>query len=57
MDRDSHPLPPDARATRRALLLRRLAQMLDEMRLGGIAGPAALDELVGRNPMPSEPTR
>jgi hypothetical protein len=57
MDRDSNPLPPDARATRRALLLRRLAQMLDEMRLGGIDGPAAFDELVGRNPMPSEPTR
>jgi hypothetical protein len=56
MDRDSNPLPSDARATRRALLLRRLAQMLDEMRQEGITGPAAFEELAGRNPMPSAPT-
>jgi hypothetical protein len=56
MDRDSNPLPPDARATRRELLLRRLAGMLRDLRLGGIEGPAAFEDLLGRNPIPSAPT-
>jgi hypothetical protein len=57
MDRDSKPLPPDARATRRELLLRRLAVMLLDMRRAGMPGPAAFEDLVDRNPIPSEPTR
>lgn len=57
MDRDSLPLPPDARATRRELLLRRLANVLQELRLAGITGPQAFEDLVDRNPIPSAPTR
>jgi hypothetical protein len=49
MDDFANPLPSDGRATRRQLLLRRLSQMLDEMRLGGVSGPAPLEDLVERN--------
>jgi hypothetical protein len=55
MDRDSNPLPSDARATLRELLLRRLAQTLRDMRRDGIAGPAAFEDLVRRNPTPAAP--
>ena len=55
MDRDSNPLPSDPRATLRELLLRRLAQMLHDMRRDGIAGPTALEDLVRRNPTPAAP--
>lgn len=57
MDHGSQPLPSDARATRHELLLRRLAQMLDEMALAGMSGPEAFEDLVRRNPMPFAPRR
>ena len=57
MDRDLNPSPSDARATLRELLLRRLARMLDEMRLLDIAAPAAFEDLVRRNPAPIAPLR
>lgn len=57
MDHDSRPLPSDARATRRELLLRRLAQAIEEMRLLGIAGPEAFEDLLRRNPTPIAPIR
>jgi hypothetical protein len=57
MDRDSLPLPRDARATRRELLLRRLSQVIEEMRLLDIAGPAAFDDLLRRNSRPITPVR
>lgn len=50
MDRDSNPFPSDARATRRELLLRRLAQMMDEMRREGITGPEAFEDLLRAAP-------
>lgn len=56
MDRDPNPSSSDARATLRDLLLRRLAQTLREMRTEGIAGPAAFEELVRRNPTPTART-
>jgi N-acyl-L-homoserine lactone synthetase len=57
MDRDSHPSPFDTRATRHALLLRRLAQVMEEMRFLDITGPAAFEDLLRRNPTPIVPLR
>jgi hypothetical protein len=57
MDRDSHPSPPDARATRHELLLRRLAQVMEEMRFLDITGPAAFEDLLRRNPRPIDRLR
>jgi hypothetical protein len=55
MDDDSNRLLPDRRATRRDLLLRRLAQMLAELRQGGTTGPAAFEMLVRRSATPAPP--
>ena len=55
MDDDSNRLLPDRRATRRDLLLRRLAQMLAELRQGGTNGPAAFETLVRRSATPAPP--
>jgi hypothetical protein len=55
MDEPANPWRSDGRATRRELLLRRLAHMLDEMQREGIVGPAALADLVERNRTASPP--
>jgi hypothetical protein len=57
MDDDLRPSPPDRRATRRDLLLRRLVQMLGELRQGGTTGPAAFEELARRSPTRTPPAR
>mgnify|MGYP001075040146 CR=1 FL=1 len=57
MDDVSNPSGPDARATRQDLLLRRLAQMLGDLRRLGIAGPAAFEELLDRTGTPVRPAR
>jgi hypothetical protein len=56
MDDISNRWRSDAgRETRRDMLLRRLAQTLDELRLIGVAGPAALEDLLDRNRPPRPP--
>jgi hypothetical protein len=50
MDEPSSLTPGEARATRREVLLRRLAETLDEMRRSGVLCPAALEDLVLRHP-------
>jgi hypothetical protein len=57
MDDDSKRSLPDRRATRRALLLGRLAQMLAELREGGTTGPAAFEALVRRAAIRTPPAR
>jgi hypothetical protein len=55
MDDDCHSSPPEGHATRRDLLLRRLAQMLDELRQEGMTGPAAFEALARRSPTRTPP--
>jgi hypothetical protein len=57
MDDDLNRLLHDRRATRRELLLRRLAQMLAELRQTGTPGPAAFEALLRRNPVRTPPAR
>ncbi len=55
MDDDSNPWPGDGRATRRELLLLRLARTLEDMRREGLACPVALEELCRRSAVRTRP--